>query len=69
MIPYFQDLFNRILFDKTWPERAFRAGMVGFGQLYGSGLLSSAKHPTLGILITAAALLIPAGQKNPKTTA
>lgn len=67
MIPWFQQFWHDFWYDQSWPERALRALVALVGQLGAQGVIPlPPKWAWAGNVLTAAALLINAGQKNPK---
>lgn len=74
MIPWIKDLIHRILFDESSAERFVRAILIIIGQVINEAaipwppslLFLAPFQKFVGNALTGGALLIPAGEKNPK---
>lgn len=65
MITFLAAFLRRLLWDASAFERYVRTGVAALGQLIQQGVVPiPQKYQWVGALVTAAALLIPAGEKN-----
>jgi hypothetical protein len=66
MINWGKLLITKILWDASWPERALRTIAFGLGEVLRTGQwVLPPKYGWVGGILQAAALFIPAGEKNP----